>query len=222
MTHTNLMIQTTSSKFCFNQTHSKTIYVVSTENSDYQKSAGLASSSLLRRTPLFVTPPPSQVKQTQPTGWDPVILLYPGDDCSVHGAGLNLNSLPAMDPLCHSERSGPCPSTFSAPRVSPSKPPTKALCLPCNQVKYNIFSKFFEFIIFLFVSAVAMQMNKSTMGSLVWRAGMASSMSVSLTRDTPSMHFVSMLQFGIPHSFGFIAYTHKLVDGKVRLGFRFV
>lgn len=72
------------------------------------------------------------------------------------------------------------------------------------------------------VSAVAMQMNKSTMGSLVWRAGMASSMSVSLTRDTPSMHFVSMLQFGIPHSFGFIAYTHKLVDGKVRLGFRFV
>jgi hypothetical protein len=36
------------------------------------------------------------------------------------------------------------------------------------------------------------------------------------------MHFVSMLQFGIPHSFGFIAYTHKLVDGKVRLGFRFV
>jgi hypothetical protein len=65
-------------------------------------------------------------------------------------------------------------------------------------------------------------MNKSTMGSLVWRAGMASSMSVSLTRDTPGMHFVSMLQFGIPHSFGFIAYTHKLVDGKVRLGFRLV
>jgi hypothetical protein len=77
-------------------------------------------------------------------------------------------------------------------------------------------------LIFSYVSAVAMQLNKSTMGSLVWRAGMASSMSCSLTRDTPSMHFVSMLQFGIPHSFGFIAYTHKLVDGKVRLGFRFV
>jgi DnaJ homolog subfamily C member 11 len=65
-----------------------------------------------------------------------------------------------------------------------------------------------------------MQMSKSTMGSVVWRAGMASSMSVSLTRDTPAMHFVSLLQLGIPHSFAFVAYTHKLKDGKVRLGIR--
>ncbi|XP_065349572.1 dnaJ homolog subfamily C member 11 [Cloeon dipterum] len=69
-------------------------------------------------------------------------------------------------------------------------------------------------------STLAMQLSKSTMGSLVWRAGMASSMTVSITRDTPSMHFVSMLQFGIPHSFAFVAYSHKLKDGKIRVGVR--
>ncbi|XP_059470966.1 dnaJ homolog subfamily C member 11 [Neocloeon triangulifer] len=69
-------------------------------------------------------------------------------------------------------------------------------------------------------STLAMQMSKTTMGSLAWRAGMASSMTVSITRDTPSMHFVSMLQFGIPHSFAFVAYSHKLKEGKIRVGVR--
>ncbi|KAF4519915.1 hypothetical protein B566_EDAN008291 [Ephemera danica] len=66
----------------------------------------------------------------------------------------------------------------------------------------------------------AMQMSEHTLGTLTWRAGLVSSMSVSLARDTASMHWVAMLQVGVPHSFALISYTRKLESGNVKLGIR--
>jgi hypothetical protein len=67
------------------------------------------------------------------------------------------------------------------------------------------------------VSALATQLDKHTVGYLTWRAGTHSSMSTTLVRDTTTSHAAFTMQFGIPHSFFSLSYTHKLEEMELKL-----
>jgi len=67
------------------------------------------------------------------------------------------------------------------------------------------------------VSALATQLDKHTVGYLTWRGGVHSSMSTTVVRDTATSHAAFAIQFGIPHSFLSLSYTHKLQDMEMKL-----
>jgi hypothetical protein len=54
-------------------------------------------------------------------------------------------------------------------------------------------------------------------GYLTWRAGIQSSMSTMIVRDTTTSHAAFAIQFGIPHSFFSLSYTHRLEDMELKL-----
>ncbi|RZF36169.1 hypothetical protein LSTR_LSTR014398 [Laodelphax striatellus] len=66
-------------------------------------------------------------------------------------------------------------------------------------------------------TSLAMKLSEQTMGYVVWRAGVNSSMSTSLARDTDRSHFGLTLQLGVPHSFASVNYTHKLKEREMKL-----
>jgi hypothetical protein len=67
------------------------------------------------------------------------------------------------------------------------------------------------------VSALATQLDKHTVGYLTWRGGIHSSMSTTIVRDTATSHAAFAIQFGIPHSFFSLSYTHKLQEMEMKL-----
>jgi DnaJ family protein C protein 11 len=67
------------------------------------------------------------------------------------------------------------------------------------------------------VSALATQLDKHTVGYLTWRAGNQSSMSTTIVRDTTKSHTAFSIQFGIPHSFFSLSYTHRFEEMELRL-----
>ncbi|XP_069690191.1 dnaJ homolog subfamily C member 11 isoform X2 [Periplaneta americana] len=67
------------------------------------------------------------------------------------------------------------------------------------------------------VTTLATQLDKHTVGYLTWRAGIQSFMSTVVVRDTPTSHAAFAIQFGIPHSFISVSYTHKLQEMEMKL-----
>lgn len=67
------------------------------------------------------------------------------------------------------------------------------------------------------VTSIANQLDKNTVGYLTWKAGAQSAMSTVLVRDTPTSHTSISLQFGIPHTYLSLTYTHKLEDYELKL-----
>uniref|UniRef100_A0A6M2DIU2 Putative molecular chaperone dnaj superfamily n=1 Tax=Xenopsylla cheopis TaxID=163159 RepID=A0A6M2DIU2_XENCH len=68
-----------------------------------------------------------------------------------------------------------------------------------------------------FVSTLAMQLDKHTVGYLTHRYGTQSSMSTMVVRDTEGGHYNFTLQAGLPHSFISIAYTKKMLERELKL-----
>ncbi|KAG8231870.1 hypothetical protein J437_LFUL011775 [Ladona fulva] len=76
-----------------------------------------------------------------------------------------------------------------------------------------------------FMSSLGTQLDQQTMGYMTWRMGHQSSMTTTLVRQTKESHLSVSLQFGIPHSFASISYSHKIsvpqeikVRGVLRAG----
>jgi DnaJ family protein C protein 11 len=67
------------------------------------------------------------------------------------------------------------------------------------------------------VTTLATQLDKHTVGYLTWRGGTHSSMSTTIVRDSATSHAAFAIQFGIPHSFFSLSYTHKLQDMEMKL-----
>ncbi|PNF16476.1 DnaJ subfamily C member 11 [Cryptotermes secundus] len=67
------------------------------------------------------------------------------------------------------------------------------------------------------VTTLATQLDKHTVGYLTWRAGTHSSMSTTIVRDNTTSHAAFSMQFGIPHSFFSLSYTHKLEEMELKL-----
>nr|CAG4647760.1 EOG090X03AJ [Moina brachiata]SVE92914.1 EOG090X03AJ [Moina brachiata] len=68
-----------------------------------------------------------------------------------------------------------------------------------------------------FVSTLAHQLDKNTVGYLTYKGGGASSMSTMLVRDTERYRTQANIVLGIPHSFISISYCHKLEKHNGRL-----
>ncbi|XP_067005009.1 dnaJ homolog subfamily C member 11 isoform X2 [Anabrus simplex] len=67
------------------------------------------------------------------------------------------------------------------------------------------------------ITTLANQLDKNTVGYLTWRAGLQSSMSTIVVRDTPTSHMAFSIQFGIPHSYLSLSYTHKFEEWELKL-----
>ncbi|KAK7788299.1 hypothetical protein R5R35_000129 [Gryllus longicercus] len=67
------------------------------------------------------------------------------------------------------------------------------------------------------VTSLANQLDKNTVGYLTWKAGAQSAMSTVIVRDTPRSHTSVSLQFGIPHTYISLTYTHKLEEYELKL-----
>ncbi|KDR18967.1 dnaJ homolog subfamily C member 11 isoform X2 [Zootermopsis nevadensis] len=67
------------------------------------------------------------------------------------------------------------------------------------------------------ITTLATQLDKHTVGYLTWRAGHQSSMSTTIVRDTMTSHAAFSIQFGIPHSFFSLSYTHKFEEMELKL-----
>ncbi|XP_075212774.1 dnaJ homolog subfamily C member 11 [Lycorma delicatula] len=65
--------------------------------------------------------------------------------------------------------------------------------------------------------SLAMRMDEHTMGYVTWRAGIISSLSTSVARNTETSHFNLMFQLGIPHSFASVNYAYKIRTRELRL-----
>ncbi|XP_078696135.1 dnaJ homolog subfamily C member 11-like isoform X2 [Branchiostoma floridae x Branchiostoma belcheri] len=61
-------------------------------------------------------------------------------------------------------------------------------------------------------TVICRQLDKNTAGYLVWRWGMASSISTQVVRTTPASSFSATVQLGIPVCYLFATYTYKLQD----------
>lgn len=66
-------------------------------------------------------------------------------------------------------------------------------------------------------SALAVQLDKHTVGYLTYNAGLQSSMSCVLEHSTDKQHVLITCSVGIPHSFISASYTKKLTDYELKL-----
>ncbi|XP_071500871.1 dnaJ homolog subfamily C member 11-like [Diadema antillarum] len=63
----------------------------------------------------------------------------------------------------------------------------------------------------------ARQLDRHIMGYLTWKAGLQSSMTSMVVRDTKDSHLSCQLQFGIPNTFVSASYTRKFSTDEARL-----
>lgn len=70
--------------------------------------------------------------------------------------------------------------------------------------------------IFLF-TALAMQLDKHTVGYLTYRAGIQSAMSTMLVRDTSRTYASILIHLGIVHSYVNLHYIYKMKEKKLKL-----
>lgn len=70
---------------------------------------------------------------------------------------------------------------------------------------------------FFFFLALAVQLDKYTVGYLTYNAGLQSSMSTVLEHNTDTQHILATISVGIPHSFISCSYTRKLPDYELKL-----
>lgn len=66
-------------------------------------------------------------------------------------------------------------------------------------------------------AALAVQLDKHTVGYLTYNAGLQSSMSTVLEHNTEKQHFLMTCSIGIPHCFISASYTRKLVEHELKL-----
>ncbi|XP_071449157.1 dnaJ homolog subfamily C member 11 [Hetaerina americana] len=76
-----------------------------------------------------------------------------------------------------------------------------------------------------FMTSLGTQLDQQTMGYMTWRMGQQSSLTTTVVRQTKESHLTFSIQFGIPHSFASISYSHKIsvpqeikVRGAIRAG----
>lgn len=65
--------------------------------------------------------------------------------------------------------------------------------------------------------AMAIQLNKHTIGYLTYNAGIQSSMSTVIERTTEDHHMAVNMTIGIPHCFIFASYTRKLKEYEMKV-----
>lgn len=70
---------------------------------------------------------------------------------------------------------------------------------------------------FTFVVAMAIQLDKNTLGYLTYNAGLQSSMSTVVERNTEKYHCNLTITLGIPHCYIAAAYTRKLLEQGLKL-----
>lgn len=72
-------------------------------------------------------------------------------------------------------------------------------------------------IIFSCFTALAVQLDKHTVGYLTYNAGLQSSMSTVLEHNTEKQNFLMTCSIGIPHCFISASYTRKLIEHELKL-----
>lgn len=84
--------------------------------------------------------------------------------------------------------------------------------------QFEILFEYYEFyqIISDFL-ALAVQLDKHTVGYLTYNAGLQSSVSCVLEHGTEKQHLLVTCCVGIPHSFVSASYTKKLIDYELKL-----
>lgn len=66
-------------------------------------------------------------------------------------------------------------------------------------------------------AALAMQLDKHTVGYLTYRAGIQSAMSTMIVRDTSRSYTALSIHFGILQSFASLNYTYKMEEKQMKL-----
>lgn len=74
-----------------------------------------------------------------------------------------------------------------------------------------------ELIISFVIQALAVQLDKHTVGYLTYNAGLQSSVACVLEHSTEKQHMLVTCCVGIPHSFVSASYTKKLADYEMKL-----
>lgn len=72
-------------------------------------------------------------------------------------------------------------------------------------------------IFIFFVIALAVQLDKHTVGYLTYNAGLQSSMSTVLERNTEKYHLALTINIGIPHCYLSASYTRKFIEHELKL-----
>lgn len=65
--------------------------------------------------------------------------------------------------------------------------------------------------------ALAMQIDKHSVGYLSYNGGIRSLVSTSLIRDTENNQYNIQLQLGLPHSYVMLSYTKKMLNKELKL-----
>lgn len=91
----------------------------------------------------------------------------------------------------------------------------------CLKIQFIKLYKFLNYLkifyqIFLF-TALAMQLDKHTVGYLTYRAGIQSAMSTMLVRDTSRTYASILIHLGIVHSYVNLHYIYKMKEKKLKL-----
>lgn len=69
----------------------------------------------------------------------------------------------------------------------------------------------------LHFAALALQLDKQTVGYLTYNGGMQSTMSTVIERNTENHHMALTLTIGVPHCFVAASYTRKLIEREMKL-----
>lgn len=72
-------------------------------------------------------------------------------------------------------------------------------------------------IVISFILALAVQLDKHTVGYLTYNAGIQSSMSTVLEHSTDKQHLMLTCSIGIPHCFVAASYMRKIVEHEMKL-----
>lgn len=69
----------------------------------------------------------------------------------------------------------------------------------------------------MFISALSYQLDKHMVGDITWRAGIQSSMSTSIHRNTEKSITSFTFLFGVPHSYLSLSYSRKFYEHEKTL-----
>lgn len=73
----------------------------------------------------------------------------------------------------------------------------------------------------IYFLALAMQIDKYSVGYLTYRGGMQSLVSTSIIRDTESGYYNFSVQVGLPHSYVSVIYAKKMLKQELKLRIAF-
>lgn len=72
-----------------------------------------------------------------------------------------------------------------------------------------------------FMSTLAMQIDKYSVGYLTYRGGMQSLVSTSVIRDTEFGYYNFSVQVGLPHSYASVIFAKKMLNQELKLRIAF-